>query len=102
MFTCLLLHYNFINQTLFSEKENANDSGEVQCNGPLLENRLPNESEEKSVKSGQPRSALRTPLKQRDNLPAGNQIKNDFQVQQLDTLSMMDQLAQELGEMMLS
>lgn len=44
---------------------------------------------------------MRTPLQQRDNLPAGNQIKNDFQVQQLDTLSMMDQLAQELGEMML-
>ncbi|RMX48540.1 hypothetical protein pdam_00021592 [Pocillopora damicornis] len=79
------------------EKENENDSGEVQCNGPSLENRLPNESEEKSVKSGQPRSALRTPLQQRDNLPAGNQIKNDFQVQQLDTLSMMDQLAQELA-----
>lgn len=79
------------------EKENENDSSEVQCNGPSSENRLPNKSDEKSIRSGQPRSALRTPLTQRDNLPTGNQIKNDFQVQQLDTLSMMDQLAQELA-----
>ena len=50
--------------------------------------------------TGQRKSNMRAPLTQRNNLPAANEKRNDFQVQQLDTLSMMDQLAQELGGIM--
>lgn len=79
------------------EKENENDSADVKCNGPSRENKVPNESEEKSMTTGQRKSNMRAPLTQRNNLPATNEKRNDFQVQQLDTLSMMDQLAQELA-----
>ena len=47
---------------------------------------------------GQPRRKHQAPLSQLGNLPTENEAKNDFQVQQLDTMSMMDQLTQELGE----
>lgn len=47
---------------------------------------------------GQPRRKQQAPLSQLGNLPTENEANNDFQVQQLDTMSMMDQLTQELGE----
>lgn len=42
---------------------------------------------------------MRAPLTQRGNLPTENEVKNDFKVHQVDTMSMMDQLSQELGEL---
>ena len=82
------LSFNFCS----SEKENENDSADTQCNG----NRVSDESDQKS---GQPRSNVRAPLTQRGNLPTENEVRNDFQVQQVDTMSMMDQLSRELGEL---
>ena len=81
-----------------SDKENENDSADIQCNGPLYEKKVSDDSDEKHTTAGQPWSNQQTPLSQRGNLPTENEAKNDFQVQQLDTMSMMDQLARELGE----
>lgn len=50
---------------------------------------------------GQPRRKQQAPLSQLGNLPTENEANNYFQVQQLDTMSMMDQLTQELGEIVL-
>ncbi|KAL9980928.1 hypothetical protein ACROYT_G009570 [Oculina patagonica] len=79
------------------EKENKNDSADIQCNGPSNENRVAGESDQKVTAPGQPRSNMRAPLAQRGNLPTENEVKNDFKVHQVDTMSMMDQLSQELA-----
>lgn len=79
------------------DKENENDSADIQCNGPLHTKKVSDDSDEKHTTTGQPGSNQQTPLSQRGNLPTENEVKNDFQVQQLDTMSMMDQLARELA-----
>ena len=83
----------------FSEKENQNDSADIQCNGPSHVNKVSDGIVQKPVAPAQPKSSMRAPLTQRGNLPTENEVKNDLKVQQVDTMSMMDQLAQELGKM---
>ena len=64
-----------------------NDSSDVQCNGPSLGNKISPESDDTDP-----------PLTQQGNLFPSSDMKKDLQVKQVDTMSMMDQLTQELGK----
>lgn len=59
-----------------------------QCNGPSTANKISPEN-----------NALQQPsLTQQGNLFKSSEVKKDLPVKQLDKMSMMDQLTQELGK----
>ena len=84
-----LISIYYVHKHSASEKENENDSAVGQCNGPSVGNKVSPENDEKPT---------RPPLTQQGNLFPNNEVKKDIQVKQVDKMSMMDQLAQELGE----
>ena len=73
------------------ENENENQSGstDVHCNGPSLGNKISPKRDMKPV---------RLPLTQQGNLFPNSEVRTDPQIKQVDKMSMMDQLAQELGK----
>ena len=73
----------------FSEKENENSEAvDGQCNGPSTANKISPEND----------ASQQPPLTQQGNLFTSSEVKKDLPVKQLDKMSMMDQLAQELGK----
>ena len=59
-----------------------------QCNGPSTANKISPEND----------ALQQLPLTQQGNLFTSSEVKKDLPVKQLDKMSMMDQLAQELGK----
>ena len=73
----------------FSEKENENgEAMDGQCNGPSTANKISPEND----------ASQQPPLTQQGNLFTSSEVKKDLPVKQLDKMSMMDQLTQELGK----
>ncbi|XP_073257810.1 phosphatase and actin regulator 1-like [Porites lutea] len=70
------------------EKENENgEAMDGQCNGPSTANKISPEND----------ASQQPPLTQQGNLFTSSEVKKDLPVKQLDKMSMMDQLAQELA-----
>ena len=59
-----------------------------QCNGPSNANKISPEND----------ASQQPPLTQQGNLFTSREVKKDLPVKQLDKMSMMDQLTQELGK----
>lgn len=59
-----------------------------QCNGPSTANKISPEND----------ASQQPPLTQQGNLFTSSEVKKDLPVKQLDKMSMMDQLTQELGK----
>lgn len=71
--------------TTDEEKENENETSNLQSNGPLLGNKI------------SPTVDKSSPQIPQGNLFPNNEDNQDLQVKELDTMSMMDQLALELA-----